>query len=68
METGENDISTLGVARLWNYKDTMKYYKSPCNSVEGSAGEFWPPLRKFGDFSSPYRKDDISLFSADLCR
>lgn len=68
MDTGEKDLSKIGVARRWNYKDTMKFYKVPCNTVEGSAGEFWPPLRSFGDFSSPFRKEDISLFSADLCR
>ena len=68
METGENDISKIGLARLWNYRDTIKYYKSPCNELEGSAGDFWPPLRNFGEFSAPFRKNDISLFSADLCR
>lgn len=68
METGEKDISKIGVARRWNYKDTMKFYKVPCNTVEGSGGEFWPPLRDYGDFSSPFKTNDISLFSADLCR
>ncbi|XP_020281410.1 protein croquemort-like [Pseudomyrmex gracilis] len=59
METGEDDISQLGILRKWNYKDTMKFYKSPCNIIEGSAGEFWPPGRT---------KDDITLFSVELCR
>ncbi|GAB1863256.1 Scavenger receptor class B member 1 [Camponotus japonicus] len=59
METGEDDISQLGILRKWNYKDTTKFHKSPCNLVEGSAGEFWPPGRT---------KDDIILFSSDLCR
>ncbi|KAL6438347.1 hypothetical protein ACFW04_004481 [Cataglyphis niger] len=59
METGEDDISQLGILRKWNYKDTTKHNKSPCNVIEGSAGEFWPPGRT---------KDDISLFSADICR
>ncbi|XP_071563110.1 protein croquemort [Temnothorax nylanderi] len=59
METGENDISQLGILRKWNYRDTLKSYKSPCNVIEGSAGEFWPPGRT---------KDEITLFSVDLCR
>jgi len=59
METGEDDISRLGMLRKWNYKDMTKFYKSPCNMVEGSAGEFWPPGRT---------KDEITLFSTDLCR
>ncbi|XP_032665958.1 protein croquemort-like isoform X2 [Odontomachus brunneus] len=59
MATGEDDIKHLGILRKWNYKDTVKYRKSPCNIIEGSAGEFWPPNRM---------KDDITLFSADLCR
>ncbi|EZA62873.1 hypothetical protein DMN91_003151 [Ooceraea biroi] len=59
METGEDDISQLGILRKWNYNDAIKFYKSPCNIVEGSAGEFWPPDRT---------KDDITLFSTELCR
>ncbi|KZC14662.1 Protein croquemort, partial [Dufourea novaeangliae] len=59
MDTGVHDISQFGVLRKWNYKDTTKFFKSPCNVVEGSAGEFWPPYRQ---------KDEITLFSGDLCR
>lgn len=59
MATGEEDISQLGIIRKWNYKDTTKFYKSPCNVIEGSAGQFWPPSRT---------KDDITLFSTDICR
>lgn len=59
METGEDDISQLGIVRKWNYRDTMKFYKGPCNVIEGGAGEFWPPNRM---------QDDITLFSTELCR
>nr|XP_034187328.1 protein croquemort-like isoform X1 [Osmia lignaria] len=59
MDTGVHDISEFGVLKKWNHKDTTKFFKSPCNLVEGSAGEFWPPYRQ---------KDEISLFSGDLCR
>lgn len=59
MATGQDDLKNLGMTKNWNHKDTTKYYKSPCNAVEGSAGEFFPPYRK---------KDEITLFSADMCR
>lgn len=59
MDTGVQDIGQFGVLKEWNYKDTTRFFKSPCNVVEGSGGEFWPPYR---------RKDEIVLFSGDLCR
>lgn len=59
MDTGVGDIANFGVLRKWNYKDTTRFFKSPCNQVEGSAGEFWPPYQE---------KDEIVLFSGDLCR
>ncbi|XP_076297743.1 protein croquemort [Lasioglossum baleicum] len=59
MDTGAADISQFGVLKKWNNKDTTGFFRSPCNVVEGSAGEFWPPYR---------RKDEIVLFSGDLCR
>lgn len=59
MATGEDDISQLGILRKWNYNDVTKFHRSPCNVIEGTAGEFWPPGRT---------KDEITLFSADLCR
>lgn len=59
MDTGVQNLSEFGMLKKWNYKDTTKFFKSPCNVVEGSAGEFWPPYRE---------KDEITLFSGDLCR
>ncbi|XP_066598162.1 protein croquemort-like [Prorops nasuta] len=59
MATGEDDIKNLGVIKNWNYRDTTKFFRSPCNVIEGSAGEFWPPHRT---------KDDVTMFSVDLCR
>lgn len=59
MDTGAADIGQFGVLKKWNNKDTTGFFRSPCNIVEGSAGEFWPPYR---------RKDEIVLFSGDLCR
>ncbi|XP_043512147.1 protein croquemort-like [Frieseomelitta varia] len=59
MDTGALNIGDFGTLRKWNDKDTTRFFKSPCNVVEGSAGEFWPPYRQ---------KDEILLFSGDICR
>ncbi|KAK0075820.1 hypothetical protein PV325_006271, partial [Microctonus aethiopoides] len=59
MATGEDNLNNLGVMKNWNYKDTTSYYKTPCNVVEGSAGEFWPPNRD---------AEEITIWTADLCR
>ncbi|KAI4501461.1 hypothetical protein M0802_003338 [Mischocyttarus mexicanus] len=59
VDTGNEDISQLGVVKKWNYKDTTTFFKSPCNVIEGSAGELWPPYQY---------EDSISLFSPDVCR
>ncbi|XP_063990082.1 protein croquemort-like [Diachasmimorpha longicaudata] len=57
--TGEDDIANLGVLKKWNFTDVTDYYQSPCNVVEGSAGEFFPPNRGM---------DEITAFTPDLCR
>lgn len=59
MDTGTDNVANFGQVKKWNYRDTSKLFNSPCNVVEGSAGEFWPPYRE---------KDEIVLFSGDLCR
>lgn len=59
MDTGTDDVANFGKVKKWNYRDTSKLFNSPCNVIEGSAGEFWPPYRE---------KDEIVLFSGDLCR
>ncbi|KAL7296713.1 hypothetical protein TKK_0010127 [Trichogramma kaykai] len=57
--TGMGDLSSLGAIKNWNFQDKTAFYKSPCNVIEGSGGEFWPPYRK---------KEDIRLFTPDICR
>ncbi|XP_014210137.1 protein croquemort isoform X2 [Copidosoma floridanum] len=59
MATGVNDIENLGKVLKWNYQNATNYYESPCNAIEGSAGEFWPPYRT---------TEDIRLFTPDICR
>ncbi|XP_046739499.1 protein croquemort-like isoform X2 [Diprion similis] len=59
MATGQDNIMNIGILRNWNYRNTTSFYDAPCNAVEGSAGEFWPPDKNY---------DEITLFSADICR
>ncbi|CAD6242564.1 GSCOCG00009514001-RA-CDS [Cotesia congregata] len=54
-----DDLTNLGVVKLWNYKDTIKNFHTPCNAVEGVAGEFWPPKRG---------TEDISIWTGEMCR
>jgi hypothetical protein len=60
METGEEDISRLGVLRQWNYRNRTDFFEGDCGQVNGSAGEFFPPGQT--------REKPIEMFSADLCR
>lgn len=58
MGTGTSDVP-LGRIDRWNYRQRTNFYEGHCGEISGSAGEFWPPS---------VTKDDISLFSPDMCR
>lgn len=60
IETGANGVNVVGKVRNWNYQNSTNYYKSPCGNVFGSNGDLWPPKRT--------KKDDVIIFSAELCR
>jgi len=60
METGEDDISRLGVLRQWNYRNRTDFFEADCGQVKGSAGELFPPGQT--------RDKPLEMFSADLCR
>ncbi|CAH1403884.1 unnamed protein product [Nezara viridula] len=59
MDTGVNDIYSIGKLHNWNFKNRTSYYESTCACINGSAGELFPPERT---------KSNIVMFSADLCR
>ncbi|XP_066906995.1 protein peste [Halyomorpha halys] len=59
METGVNDIYSIGKLQNWNFNNKTSFYESTCAYVNGSAGEIFPPERT---------KTSISMYSADLCR
>jgi hypothetical protein len=60
METGEDDISRLGVLRQWNYKNRTDFFEAECGQVKGLAGELFPPDQS--------RDKPLEMFSPDLCR
>lgn len=51
----------FGKTKEWQYNDYMSYYdkRGECNTVRGSAGEFFSPKRE---------RDEIGFFSPDICR
>lgn len=58
MGTGTGEVP-LGRIDRWNYRQRTGFYEGECEKISGSAGEFWPPN---------VSKEDISLFSPDMCR
>lgn len=60
MNTGENDISQMGMLNLWNNETTTPFYSDGCSAINGTTGELWPPnLNSEGD---------LTLFVSDICR
>lgn len=60
MNTGENDITSLGVINSWNGNNRTRYYRDNCGKVNGTTGELWYPN------IDPVKP--ITLFATDLCR
>lgn len=58
MMTGSDDLKNVGKIDLWNYTRETTFFDSPCNSVVGSAGEFFQP---------DLQRDKIEFYSSDLC-
>lgn len=58
MFTGKNDFYNMGVLNEWNFNNRTDYYQGSCGLINGTLGDFWPPL--------PNNKT-ISLFVPDIC-
>lgn len=58
MKTGADNLTELGLIDWWNKERETPFYKPPCNHVQGSAGEIFPPNQE---------KDKLVFFSSDLC-
>lgn len=60
VNTGQDDISKLGITRTWNYQRASPDFESPCNNIRGSSGELFPPWQT--------KDQSIAIFNGDLCR
>ncbi|XP_042892231.1 protein croquemort-like [Penaeus japonicus] len=58
MKTGHDTLANIGVIDWWNKTRETEFFDYPCNRVEGSAGEMWPPN---------LQKDFVQFYSSDLC-
>lgn len=60
INTGEKDMSQMGMLREWNYEHKTPFYSDGCSAINGTTGELWPPkLNASGD---------LTLFVSDICR
>lgn len=60
INTGQDDIQKLGTTETWNYQNATRHYGSPCNSVHGSGGEYYPPGQT--------KDQPLTFFNGELCR
>ncbi|XP_054264335.1 protein peste-like isoform X2 [Macrosteles quadrilineatus] len=61
LDTGEKDISQLGVIKSWNGKINSGFYSGKCGEIKGFTGDLFPP-------GYVGRDTRLNLFSQDLCR
>jgi hypothetical protein len=60
METGEDDISRIGLVRSWNYKNRSDFFEDECGEVRGTIGDLHPPGQR--------KKTPVEMFSAEFCK
>jgi hypothetical protein len=60
METGEEDVSKLGIVKSWNYKNHSDVFEADCGQVKGTVGDLFPPGQK--------KSAPLQMFVADICR
>lgn len=60
METGEEDISRIGLVRSWNFKNRSDFFEDECGEVGGTVGDLYPPGRK--------KNTPVKMFSAEFCK
>ncbi len=60
MNTGESDMSKMGMLNEWNYESKTPFYSGGCSAINGTSGELWPPK------IDP--EGDLTLFVSDICR
>jgi hypothetical protein len=60
VETGEEDVSKLGIVRALNYKNHTDFFEADCGEVKGTIGDLFPPGQK--------RSTPLQIFVAEFCR
>lgn len=60
VETGEEDMSKLGIVRQWNYKNHSDFFEAECGEVKGTVGDIFPPGQKKGT--------SLQMFVSEICR
>ncbi|XP_021916761.1 protein peste-like isoform X2 [Zootermopsis nevadensis] len=60
VDTGEEDTSTIGVLRAWNFKNRSDSFEANCGEIKGSVGDLFPPGQK--------KDKPLQMFSADFCK
>lgn len=60
MNTGETDITKMGMLNKWNDETTTPFYSGGCSAINGTTGELWPPKQN--------TEGDLTLFVSDICR
>ncbi|XP_011639607.1 protein croquemort-like [Pogonomyrmex barbatus] len=58
MLTGANNLYEMGILKEWNYSNRTKNYEGSCGMIDGTLGDFWPPLQD---------NKTLSLFIPDIC-
>ena len=58
MLTGSTDLYDLSLLKQWKYSDRSSAYPGECSAIDGSLGDFWPPL---------LNNKTITIFSPDIC-
>ncbi|GIY53884.1 hypothetical protein CDAR_87022 [Caerostris darwini] len=58
--TGASDIQMVDEIDNWNGLKSVAAYEPPCNMINGSAGDMWPPSKQ--------HRDQVTLFVSDICR
>ncbi|CAL1267903.1 unnamed protein product [Larinioides sclopetarius] len=58
--TGATDIQEVDEIDTWNGVQSVTAFEPPCNMINGSAGDMWPPTKSHRDY--------VTLFVTDICR
>ncbi|XP_072760757.1 protein croquemort isoform X1 [Anoplolepis gracilipes] len=58
MLTGLTNLYDMGLVKEWNFKNRTNHYEGSCGIIDGTNGDFWPPL---------LNNSTVSIFIPDIC-